>query len=270
MIPLAVFGDPIAHSLSPQIHELFAQQTGLQIDYRRILAPSDTFAQQLRDFVAAGGRGANITLPHKVAALSLMDSLSPRAQVAGAMNTVVVKDSGQLLGDNTDGIGLCQDLERQFGDLNGARLLVLGAGGAVRGIIQPLLEAGAAELQIYNRTRARAEQLVADFAQHPVRLWQPGNGAFDGIINASAGGHQGSVPALEPEWVKAQTFAYDLSYGAAAEPFINHCGDLSLKCSDGLGMLVAQGAASFHLWTGEQADFADALQQLRRMTGEPV
>lgn len=270
MIPLAVFGDPISHSLSPQIHALFAQQTGLQIEYRRILAPSDTFAQQVRDFVTAGGRGANITLPHKVAALSLMDSLGPRAQAAGAMNTLIVEDSGSLRGDNTDGVGLCQDLQRQFGPLHGSRILILGAGGAARGIIEPLLAAGVTELLIYNRTRARAETLVADIGRPQVRLWQTGDKGFDGVINASAGGHQGSAVRLDAEWVRAGGFAYDLSYGSAATPFVEQCRNLDLQCSDGLGMLVAQGAASFELWTGQRADFAGALQELRQMTGEAV
>jgi shikimate dehydrogenase len=268
MIPLAVFGDPIAHSLSPQIHALFAQQAGLQIAYRRILAPPATFAQQLREFVDNGGQGANITLPHKVAALDLMDSLSNRARRAGAMNTLVIADDNTLHGDNTDGLGLCQDLGRQFGSLSGKRLLVLGAGGAVRGIVHPLLEAGVSELVIYNRTLARAEQLVREIGSDQVRLCHEHEQAFDGIINGSAGGHLGHAPTLRASWLCNKTFAYDLSYGGAAQPFIDRCHENGLSCSDGLGMLVAQGAESFRLWTGAAVDFAEPLKQMRAMIEE--
>lgn len=270
MIPLAVFGDPIEHSLSPQIHAYFAQQAGLSITYQRILAPAATFTQQLRDFIDAGGQGANITLPHKVAALSLMDSLSTGVRLAGAMNTVVVRSDATLHGDNTDGFGLCQDLTRQFGDLQGRRLLILGAGGAVRGIIHPLLDAGIAEIVIYNRTQHRAEQLVADINLPRVRLCNEQESDFDGIINASAGGYQGKSPALNDAWLTSHSFAYDLSYGVAAQPFIKRCEAHDLTCSDGLGMLVAQGAASFQLWTGVQVDYASALQQVRASVEEDL
>lgn len=268
MIPLAVFGDPIEHSLSPQIHAYFAQQAGLCVTYQRILAPTATFSQQLRSFVDSGGEGANITLPHKVTALSLMDSLSHRAELAGAMNTVVVRSDATLHGDNTDGVGLCQDLIRQFGDLTGKRLLILGAGGAVRGVIHPLLHAGVADITIYNRTQRRAEQLVADINLPEVRLCGEQEDGFDGIINASAGGHQGEAPALHSAWLTSHTFAYDLSYGVAALPFIKRCAAHGLACSDGLGMLVAQGAASFQLWTGIQVNYTSALQQLRASVEE--
>ncbi|RUO33692.1 shikimate dehydrogenase [Aliidiomarina soli] len=267
MIPLAVFGDPIAHSLSPRLHQLFAQQAGLTVDYRAILAPSATFAHQLREFFAAGGVGANITLPHKQTALSLADQATPRALRAGAANTLLYKNNS-LLADNTDGEGLLTDLERLLGSIAGNRILILGAGGAVQGILQPILEASPASVVINNRTVERAQRLVEWFADERLRCYAETDerASFDIIINASAGGHGGQVANLRAEWFAEARLAYDLSYADAAAPFLQTARSLlnkSAQASDGLGMLVAQGAASFKLWTGVKADIEQALQALR-------
>ena len=270
MIPLAVFGDPIAHSLSPQLHQLFAQQVVIEVDYRAILAPPDTFAQQLQRFFNDGGVGANITLPHKVTVMALADKVSQRAALAGAANTLSKVD-GELHADNTDGVGLVRDLKRQVGALQGSRVLILGAGGAVRGIVGPLLDAGCETIVLRNRTTEKA-QLIADMmnqgAGQAVRLYQVNDDSqnFDLIINAVSAGHQQQSPAkLSPTWFAASRLVYDLSYGRAAEPFLHQAQALKtgLEVSDGLGMLVAQGAESFAIWTGKQVEFTQALRILR-------
>ncbi|RUO26954.1 shikimate dehydrogenase [Aliidiomarina minuta] len=263
MIPLAVFGDPIEHSLSPRIHQLFAQQSGVEVDYRRILAPEASFAQQLADFFAKGGQGANITLPHKVRVLELMDKVSARAAIAGAANTLFLKD-GVVVCDNTDGEGLVRDLTRLRGPLNGSHVLIMGAGGATRGVIQPLLEAGVSKLSIGNRTLAKAQQLVTDFDKKALQLATPEQSMRpDILINATASGHSGLAPVLPADWFTGHPFCYDLSYGKAAEPFHQLAAEKSCEMTDGLGMLVAQGAASFTIWTQVEVDFVAALTSLQ-------
>lgn len=270
MIPLAVFGDPIAHSLSPRLHQVFASQVGLQVDYRAILAPAETFADQVRRFFTEGGCGANVTLPHKQTALQLAAQTTPVARQAGAANTLWM-ENGQLHADNTDGIGLVLDLHRLWGSLDGFSILILGSGGAARGIIGPLLEAGVRELVIKNRTPSRAEQVVADIADKRVRLYQAVDDqrSFDAVINASAAGHSGTLVTLQPTWLSAATHAYDLSYGTAAQPFLQAAKPYTVSVNDGLGMLVGQGLASFQRWTGQCIDFTLALQCFRDSLDNP-
>lgn len=275
MIPLAVFGDPIEHSVSPQLHQLFAQQSGVEVDYRAILAPSPTFAQQLKLFFSEGGVGANITLPHKVNVMALADDVSSRAALAGAANTLHLVD-GHLRADNTDGVGLVRDLTQQLGALAGLRILILGAGGAVRGIIGPLLDAGCASIVLRNRSVEKAKGIVETFNQPKVRTYCASAGddqqSFDLVINAISSGHQKQNPfcakngvEFMPAWLAQARLAYDLSYGYAAGPFFNEVKALrpSLAVSDGLGMLAAQGAASFAIWTGHEVEFTQALRALR-------
>lgn len=277
MIPLAVFGDPIGHSLSPQLHQLFAQQSGVEVDYRAILAPPPTLAQQLKRFFSEGGVGANITLPHKVNVMALADEVSSRAALAGAANTLHLVD-GQLRADNTDGVGLVRDLTQQLGALTGLRILILGAGGAVRGIIGPLLDAGCASIVLRNRSIEKAEAIVEVFNQRAaprVRTYCANlddQESFDLVINAISAGHQQQNPfsakngmQILPTWLAQSRLAYDLSYGRAAAPFVKTVNTLrpSLAVSDGLGMLVAQGAASFAIWTGHEVEFTQALRALR-------
>lgn len=275
MIPLAVFGDPIRHSLSPQLHQIFAHQTGLTVDYRAILAPPETFTEQLQQFFSAGGIGANVTLPHKVSALEIADQVSPRARLAGAANTLHMKTRQGLYADNTDGEGLVNDLRLQGAPLTNQRVLILGAGGAVRGIVAPLLEAGVAQIVVNNRTLSRAQQLVTAFhAQMPASVerlfaYTPTHDSqeFDIVIHAAAAGHHGQMGIeLKPAWLKHASLGYDLSYGKAAQPFLTAAAALNPKISvvDGLGMLVAQGAASFYIWTGAKPDSEQALAQLRQ------
>lgn len=274
MIPLAVFGDPIEHSLSPQLHQLFAQQSGVEVNYKAILAPPSTFAQRLQHFFSEGGVGANITLPHKVNVMALADDVSSRAALAGAANTLHLVD-GELQADNTDGEGLVRDLTQQVGSLTGRRVLVLGAGGAVRGIIGPLLDAGCARIVLRNRSKEKAETIVETFKQNRVRIYSAkldDQQSFDLVINAISSGHQQHNPfkdpsgvVLRPQWLGQTTLAYDLSYGSAAVPFLNQVKTMrpDLAVSDGLGMLAAQGAASFTIWTGQEVDFTQALRVLR-------
>lgn len=277
MIPLAVFGDPIGHSLSPQLHQLFAQQSGVEVDYRAILAPPPTFAQQLKCFFSEGGVGANITLPHKVNVMALADEVSSRAALAGAANTLHLVD-GQLRADNTDGVGLVRDLTRQLGALAGLHVLILGAGGAVRGIVGPLLDAGCASIVLRNRSIEKAEAIVEVFNQQAaprVRTYCANlddQQSFDLVVNAISSGHQQQNPfraksgiEIMPIWLDQARLAYDLSYGRAAAPFLDTVKTLrpNLRLSDGLGMLVAQGAVSFAIWTGCEVGFTQALRVLR-------
>jgi shikimate dehydrogenase len=252
----AVFGHPVAHSLSPAIHAAFARETGIALDYEAIDASAPGFADAVRAFAAAGGRGANVTLPHKEAAAALCTRLSERARLAGAANTLRF-DADGWFGDNTDGAGLVRDLtERHVLDLRGRRTLLLGAGGAAHGVAPALLEAGIGELFVANRHPERADALVDSLGQpgrvHS-RYWDDlgSLGLFDFVVNAtSAGREQGSL-ALPMGIVGARSLAVDLSYGDAAIPFLAWArGAGCAQAIDGLGMLVEQAAESFQLWHG--------------------
>jgi shikimate dehydrogenase len=252
----AVFGHPVAHSLSPAIHAAFARDTGIALDYQAIDASAPGFADAVRAFAAAGGRGANVTMPHKEAAAALCTRLSERARLAGAANTLRF-DADGWFGDNTDGAGLVRDLtERHALDLRGRRTLLLGAGGAAHGIAPALLDAGIAELFVANRHAERADALVDSLGQpgrvHS-RYWDDlgGLGLFDFVVNAtSAGRDQGSL-ALPMGIVGPRSLAVDLSYGDAAIPFLAWArGAGCAQAIDGLGMLVEQAAESFQLWHG--------------------
>jgi shikimate dehydrogenase len=252
----AVFGHPVAHSLSPRIHALFAKQAGKAMSYEAIDAAPEAFAAALAAFAAAGGRGANITLPHKQAAAALCARLSERAQRAGAVNTLTREGEGWV-GDNTDGVGLVRDLtERHALDLRGRRTLLLGAGGAAHGVAPALLDAGIAELFIVNRDSGRADALVDALGQpgrvHS-RYWQDlsGLGSFEFIVNATAAGRDGGSLALPFGIATPRSLAVDLSYGDAAIPFLAWArGARCAQAIDGLGMLVEQAAESFHDWYG--------------------
>ena len=196
----AVAGNPVAHSRSPYIHAAFARQTGQDIEYRRLLLPVDGFAEGARAFFANGGKGMNVTVPFKLDAHALADRLSPRAHAAGAVNTLALNADGTLLGDNTDGAGLVRDIRANLGwPIAGARVLLIGAGGAARGVVGPLLAEAPADLLVVNRTAARAVELAALFsAEGPVRagaLEQAAGQVFDLVINASSAGLSGEVPA---------------------------------------------------------------------------
>jgi len=258
----AVFGHPIAHSKSPQIHAAFARQTGQDMSYEAILAPKDGFAASVAAFIAAGGRGANVTVPFKEEAYRLASRLSPRAQHAGAVNTLVFDDG--ILGDNTDGAGLVADLTRNLRcALAGKRILLVGAGGAARGVIDPLLDQTPAELVIANRTVSRAQEL-ADLFGRGVRAcgFDALDMPFDLVINATAASLAGELPPLSPHIFTAGTLAYDMMYGRDT-PFLAFARSHGAATADGLGMLVEQAAEAFYLWRGVRPDTAPVIAALR-------
>jgi shikimate dehydrogenase len=276
----AVVGHPVAHSRSPRIHAAFAAATGQRLEYGRIDAPPAGFEGAVRDFFESGGRGLNVTLPHKEAAARLADRLTERARLAGAVNTLARQADGTLLGDNTDGAGLMADLGRLGIGVRGARVLVLGAGGATRGILGPLLEAAPAQLVVANRTVARAAALATEFgAMVPAAQGgdrgtglrsaglhgcgydalgpAPAAGPFDLILHATSLGLQGEVPPLPQGVVGPESVAYDLGYGAGDTPFVRWARTQGVtRAEQGLGMLIEQAAESFLLWRGVRPDTA--------------
>ncbi len=266
----AVFGQPIAHSQSPRIHAAFAKAQGIALDYRAIEASSQDFAAALEAFAADGGVGANVTLPHKEAAFALCATTTSRAQRAGAVNTLLRKGE-RWHGDNTDGIGLVRDLTGRHGlDLRGRRVLLLGAGGAARGVAPALLDAGILELVVVNRSPERADAL-ADAMNEPGRAisayWEALRelGDFELVINAtSAGRGEGGAFQLPLSLVNSLTTAVDLNYGEAAIAFLAWARAAGCRNSfDGLGMLVEQAAESFQLWHGVRPDTSEVYAQLR-------
>ena len=259
----AVFGHPIAHSKSPQIHAAFARQTGQDMTYEAILAPLDGFAESVQAFIAAGGRGANVTVPFKEEAFRLASRLSPRAKRAGAVNTLLF-DADGFLGDNTDGAGLVADLTRNLHrTLRGRRILLLGAGGAARGVIEPLLDQQPAALVIANRTVGRAQELAALFDRGIRACGFDGvDTAFDVVINATAASLAGELPPLSPRIFTPGTLAYDMMYGRDT-PFLTFARAEGAATADGLGMLVEQAAEAFHLWRGVRPDTAPVIASLR-------
>ena len=259
----AVFGHPIAHSKSPQIHTAFARQTGQDMSYEAILAPLDGFADCVATFIAAGGRGANVTVPFKEQAYQLADRLSPRAQRAGAVNTLSF-DADGIVGDNTDGAGLVADLTRNLKrSLAGKRILLLGAGGAARGVIEPLLDEEPAALVIGNRTVSRALELAELFGRGVVASGFDSIATpFDVIVNATAASLAGELPPLSPAVFTADTLAYDMMYGRDT-PFLDFARRHGAATADGLGMLVEQAAEAFFLWRGVRPDTAPVIASLR-------
>jgi shikimate dehydrogenase len=264
----AVLGQPIAHSLSPRIHTLFAAQSGAAIRYEAIEVSAEELDEHLCGLCAQGYYGLNLTLPHKVLALPMCESRSPRAERAGAVNTLVRGKSGWH-GENTDGIGLARDLRHNLGlSLAGKRVLVLGAGGATRGILEPLLAEQPAELVLSNRNPWKPEQLAADFKAlgtiRPCTHLALKGDTFDLVLNATSAGHDGEAPRLPPGLFAPGALAYDLNYGKAALPFLGWAATqgAARRC-DGLGMLVEQAAEAFLLWRGIRPDTAPVLEQLR-------
>ena len=268
----AVFGHPIAHSKSPLIHAAFARQTGQDITYEAILAPKDGFADSVAAFIAAGGRGANVTVPFKEAAFKLVHRLSPRAERAGAVNTLSF-DAGSIRGDNTDGAGLVADLTRNLHcTLSGKRILLLGAGGAARGVIEPLLDQQPAALVIANRTPSRAQELAELFGRGVSACgFEEANTPFDLVINATAASLAGELPPLSPRVFSANSLAYDMMYGRDT-PFLSFARTHGAATADGLGMLVEQAAEAFYLWRGVRPDTAPVIASLcqDRLEGESL
>ncbi|WP_353979503.1 shikimate dehydrogenase [Salinicola endophyticus] len=262
----AVFGNPIGHSKSPRIHAAFAAQTGEALVYEAIEAPSDDFAGAWRAFVAGGGRGANVTVPFKQDAFALAEVHTPRAHLAGAVNTLWLDADGRVHGDTTDGVGLVRDLQTHAAPLAGARVLLLGAGGASRGVIQPLLEAGVESLRVANRTPAKAQALAALFAGSGQVVgcgFEALEGGFDLVINATSASLAGELPPLPETLFAPEALAYDMMYGAEPTVFLRWAAAHGARTVDGLGMLIEQAAESFWLWRQVRPETAALLETLR-------
>lgn len=268
----AVMGNPIAHSKSPLIHQAFAEQLGQAIYYQAILVEPDGFEAALAEFQALGGKGLNITVPFKEDAWRAVDVLSPAAEKAGAVNTIWFEND-QRCGENTDGIGLVNDLSHHEIDIGEKKVLLLGAGGAVRGILGPVLERRPAAVLIANRTPARAEALVRIFPEYPHLDFSDfsglaGRDGFDIVINGTSAGLTGDLPALPENILLKDGCAYDLVYGDKDTPFVAWAKQRGARLVlDGLGMLVEQAAESFTLWRGVRPETRPVIEMLRGMAG---
>lgn len=265
----AVFGNPVAHSKSPQIHARFAAMTDQDLTYTAEHIEDNEFELAVERFLQGEGKGLNITVPFKERAWALAQWRSERAELAGAVNTLYRLDDGRIAGDNTDGVGLVRDLQDNHGVvLQDAQVLVLGAGGAVRGVLQPLLAAGVASILIANRTRARAETLAELFASdgrvQASGFEQVPAEAFDLIINGTSASLQGEVPPVPVATVSAHTACYDMMYGAQLTPFCLWAQQQSAgRVIDGLGMLVEQAAEAFAIWRGVRPRTKPVIKALR-------
>lgn len=270
-----VIGNPIAHSKSPDIHAAFAAETGQDIVYERCLAPLDGFRETVRGLIAGGYRGANVTVPFKLEAAAIATRLEERARLAGAVNTLRF-ENGEIIGDNTDGPGLVADIVSNAGvPLAGKRVLLLGAGGAARGVVLPILQHGPAAIVIANRTRATADALVAHFAgqlAHPGQLSACGfedigediDGAFDVVINATSASLSSAMPPVPAVAFCQGTLALDMMYGKMPSPFMEFAASHGAATRDGLGMLVEQAAEAFAIWRGVRPQTSSILEQMRQ------
>ena len=266
----AVMGNPVAHSKSPAIHKQFAHQFGHDIEYTAQWVDTDGFAEAVQQFRAEGGKGLNVTVPFKLEAFSLADSLSDRARLAGAVNTLRFEADGKIFGDNTDGTGLVHDLGKNLNvQLRGKKILVLGAGGAVRGVLGPLLKQNPAQLVIANRTVSKARELAKTFAQfgkvEAVGYDELVGKRFDVVINGTSASLKGEMPPLPVNIFAGNGVAYDMMYGDKPTPFLEwamlHGADTA---ADGLGMLVEQAAESYLLWRGVRPETRHVIAGLRR------
>ena len=247
---LTVFGYPIAHSLSPYIHTLFAQSLGINVLYDRCLVKPGTLIKALQKFRMIGGLGANVTLPLKEEAFFLASSLSETAKKARSVNTLTWLEEGGWQGDNTDGAGLVEDILQQGHQLTGAHILLIGAGGAARGVIGPILQYEPASFILTNRTTKKAQQLAQDFHINSLPLEKISSKRYDIVINATSSTLQGTSLPLDAKVFKNCQLAYDMMYGKCESPFLSLAKAAQVPyISDGLGMLVYQAAASFERWT---------------------
>lgn len=264
----AVMGNPIAHSKSPDIHSTFAEQAKQDLVYAAMLVPIDGFKHAAEDFFRKG-LGTNITVPFKQDAYDFADELTPRAQRAGAVNTLALKD-GKVVGDTTDGVGLVRDLiKNQQCELKGKKILVLGAGGAVRGVLEPLLEQGPGSLLVANRTASKAVQLAEDFKDfgniQGCGFDDVDEEPFDIIINGTSASLSGELPPVPAAIINDKTICYDMMYSAKATVFNQWAESLgAAQCIDGLGMLVEQAAESFAIWRGIHPATESAIRNLRQ------
>ncbi|MDA8390791.1 MAG: shikimate dehydrogenase [Gammaproteobacteria bacterium] len=260
----AVFGYPITHSLSPRIHAQFGRQLGIALTYERRAVPAGSLAAAVQSFREEGGRGANVTVPLKTEAYALASTRTPRAERAGAVNTLTFRDD-VIAGDNTDGDGLLADLAYHKVALPGARLLLMGAGGAAQGIIGPLLDAGVDRIAVWNRTQARVQEWLARLRDDRLREPVPGD-SYDIVINATAASLGHALPPV-PDAVFRGALVYDLAYGPVAGRFLAHAQAQGAgRVLDGLGMLIEQAATAFCVWHGVRPDTTDVRALLRGET----
>jgi len=266
----AVMGNPIAQSRSPEIHHLFANQFGFDLSYKKILVPKGRFREHVGGFFETGGRGLNITVPFKLEAYALASSLSASAEQAEAVNTLHLNEQGEFCGHNTDGAGLVRDLQKNHGfQLRDKRILIIGAGGAVRGVLGPIMSERPADVVITNRTFEKAELLAKKHAGegsiNAIPLEQVGNRKYDLLINGTSASLSNDIPALKSGILGEHVFCYDMMYGAQLTTFLqwaNSNGVVNL--ADGLGMLVEQAAESFCIWRGVQPETTAVIKQLRQ------
>ncbi|HKS58831.1 MAG TPA: shikimate dehydrogenase [Steroidobacteraceae bacterium] len=267
----AVVGYPVAHSWSPFIHGLFAKQTGHAITYSRLEVPPETLNDRVVEFFAADGQGLNITLPHKQAACLIARERTPRAEMAGAVNTLALRSSG-VFGDNTDGAGLIADLTRNLSfDIRGTRVLLLGAGGAARGVLGPLLEADPEYLEISNRNEERAIELAHEFSTlgtvHGCGFDGIASTTFDLVLNATSASLQDTIPPIPPAVIGPTTLCYDMAYGKGDTAFTRWSKSAGAgRAETGWGMLVEQAAESFLIWRGVKPDTAPVIAAVKSNT----
>ncbi|MFT5033155.1 MAG: shikimate dehydrogenase [Bermanella sp.] len=265
----AVFGNPIRHSKSPEIHAAFARRSGQDMVYRTHMVEEGLFEESARRFFANGGKGLNITVPCKLDAFSFADTLSARARRAGAVNTLALQDDGTVYGDNTDGAGIVRDmLENLAWEVSGRRLLVLGAGGAVRGILGPLLARKPSHVVIANRTVDKARKLAREYAElgeiSGCSYEGLAGSQFDIVINGTSASMSGELPPLPTQLLADTACCYDMMYAAKPTPFMHWAaGEAAWAVSDGLGMLVEQAAESFCIWRGVRPQTAPVIEQIR-------
>jgi len=263
-----IVGNPVAHSKSPQIQAAFAQAMNQEMEYGKLLIPVDDFKEGIAAFIAQGGKGMNVTVPFKQEAWEIAEIRSERATLAGAVNTLFVNDKGQLCADNTDGFGIVTDITKNYHvDLAGKRILMMGAGGAVRGAMLPFLDEKPSEIVIANRTVSKAQDLADKFAEYgPVTAssFDDLSGHFDVIINGTSASLHGTMPEMPDGLVNADSLCYDMMYGAEPTTFLTWAEAQGVKkCVDGLGMLVEQAAESFYIWRGVRPDTGDVTRSIR-------
>ena len=265
----AVVGNPIAHSKSPLLQMAFAKQTGQAITYTTICAPENEFITTANEFFHSGGKGLNVTVPFKQDAYDYAQQLTLRAQRAGAVNTLWCDQQGIIHGDTTDGVGLVTDIQQRLGWLiTGKQILIIGAGGAVRGVLEPLLAERPAAITIVNRTVAKAQQLTDVFVDlFPITACgydQLKGQAYDLIINGTSASLSGDLPPLPEGVVTAQSYCYDMMYSQQLTPFLQWAQQQGANnLSDGLGMLVSQGAESFFIWRGFRPEVLPVIAKMR-------
>lgn len=263
----AVFGNPVTHSKSPFIHREFAKQEHEKIDYQAVQVPLDGFALTVNAFINEGGKGGNVTAPFKEQAFELCDEVSFAAQQAKAVNTLIVTQDGQLKGENTDGLGLVADLVSQFGDIRAKRILIVGAGGATRGCLLPLLNAKVASITVTNRTVTKMQILMSEFDDQRLGAssYEELKGdRFDIIINATSASLTEQVPNIPASLIHSKVYCYDMVYLPQMTAFCVWAKQHgAAKVVDGLGMLVKQAAASYAIWRGVQPDVTKVEKQLR-------